>query len=260
MAGIYDITESDLKVGRRMRRIGFAAPALLTIIPFLITMLLFLATTGGPPAAAAVLFLGLIATGFGLVVGSTISGIMFVRHSRWTREMRERIAIDGIKASEIHWFRNELKPVEKRALKAMSAADALLADAYMETLASRLTATRVLKTTRREMSEAKSRLNSVSRSRSTRVADIRSAIESDLDHMIRINGEAKDMLDEAESRLRLIETTAARKGTLAGSELALKRLSGQAEQLPLALEAARESDKFKVDIEREFAEEKIGDE
>lgn len=243
-----------------MRRIGVVAPALLTLIPLIITILLLFLTTGGPPAAAAVLFLGLIATGFGLLIGSIISGIMFVRHSRWTKEMRERIAVDGIKASEIHWFRNELKPIERRALRAMSAADELLADAYTETLASRLTATRVLKTTRREMAQARSRLVSVSRSNSSRVAEIRTSIENDLEHMTKINSEAKEMLEEAESRLRLIETTAARKGTLAGSELALKRLTTQTEHLPLALDAARESDIFKAEIERELMEGKAGDE
>jgi hypothetical protein len=237
-----------------MKAIGISAPIVLPLIPAILTILGLFLSTGGPPAAAVVLFMGLISVVVALVIGLGISGMMFVRHSRWTKEMRELIAADGIKAGEVKWFRNELKTEEKRALKSMSAADELLGDAYLETLASRLTATRVLKTTKREMMQARRRLSSVSRHESSRAVEIRSAIETDLAHMAKINEEAKTMLAEAESRLRLIETTAARKGTLAGSELALKRLNDRAAELPLALESARESQLLAGEIAVELAE------
>jgi hypothetical protein len=103
------------------------------------------------------LFAGIIATVIGFVTGVVITGILLQKNNAWTKEMRERIAADGIKAEEIEWFRKELKPSEKRALKAVSARDLLLADAYRETLASRLTATRIVKSSKRELLLAKQR-------------------------------------------------------------------------------------------------------
>ena len=65
--------------------------------------------------------------------------------------MRERIAIDGIKTEEVEWFKHELKSAEKKSLKELEGQNRLLADAFRETLASRLTATRIVKTTKKEL-------------------------------------------------------------------------------------------------------------
>ena len=93
----------------------------------------------------------------GFVVGLGLSGFFALRHSAWTKEMRERIAADGIKAEEIEWFRNELKTNEKRALREMQRIDPMLEDAYRETLASRLTATRIVRSSKKELFLAKRR-------------------------------------------------------------------------------------------------------
>src|SRR5215217_504544 len=101
-----DIRPSDLARGRRLKAGAIAAPVILTLLPAIITLLLLFLAASGPPAAAVILFVGIIATVIGFVAGITITAILAKKASAWTREMKERIAADGIKAEEISWFRN----------------------------------------------------------------------------------------------------------------------------------------------------------
>ena len=249
-----EITRSDLTLGRKLKVGAFAAPVVLTVLPAAITLLLLLLAASGPPAAAVVLFFGIVATVIGFVTGISIAAILAHKHSKWTSEMRERIAADGIRAEEIEWFRNELRPSEKRALKAVTARDLLLADAYRETLASRLTASRIIKSSKRELVLARKRQTSVKQLKSARAAEFQAQIATDLEKIGGINEEAKLMLAEAESRLQMIEAAASRTGHLADSELALKKLSARTAELPLALEAAKMTDEIRRELEKEDLE------
>ena len=249
-----DITPTDLKRGRRLKIGAVAAPVVLTIIPAVLTFILVLLAATGPPAAAVFLFFGVVATVIGFVSGIVIAAILAGRRSAWTREMRERIAADGIRAEEINWFRNELKPSEKRALKAVEARDLLLADAFRETLASRLTATRIVKSSKREFLLTQRRQRSVQQLKSARGEEFQTQIAGDLEKIDKINQEAKLMLAEAESRLQMIEAAASRTGSLADSELALKKLSARTAQLPLALESAKMAEEIRLELEKEDLE------
>ncbi|MEO7659909.1 MAG: hypothetical protein ABIV48_09875, partial [Pyrinomonadaceae bacterium] len=190
----------------------------------------------------------------GLLAGLIISGVLIHRRSSWTAQMRERIAADGIKAEEIVWFRNELRSSEKRALKSIEARDLLLADAFRDTLASRLTATRIIKSSRRELLLAKRRQNSVMQLKSAKAEEFQAQIARDIEKIGNINDEAKLMLAEAESRLQMIEAAASRQGGLADSEIALKKLTLRTTELPLALEAARMSEEIRLELEKEDIE------
>ncbi|MFN0279373.1 MAG: hypothetical protein ACKVRN_12330 [Pyrinomonadaceae bacterium] len=251
---MYEITPSDIKRGRNLKLGAMAAPVILTLLPALVTFILLLLAASGPPAAAVILFAGAVATVIGFLTGIIISVILAQRRSVWTREMRERIAADGIKAEEINWFRNELKPAEKRALKAVEARDLLLADAYRETLASRLTATRIIKSSKGEILLTKKRQNTLKTLRSTRAEDFIKQIDNDLVKIEQINDEAKLMLAEAESRLHMIEAAASRGGSLADSELALKKLTARTAELPLALESAKMTEEIRLELEKDDAE------
>jgi hypothetical protein len=224
------------------------------MIPAAVTLvLLFLAATT-PPVAAVILFAGAVATAIGFIVGIVMATIFAQRRSSWTREMREKIAADGIKAEEVDWFRRELRPNEKRALKAVEARDPLLADAYRETLASRLTASRIIRSSWAELSLARKRESSIKRLKSSRANDFQAEIARDIEKIGKINEEAKMMLVEAESRLQMIEAAAARQGSMASSELALKKLSARAAELPMALEAAKMSEEIRLELEKEDIE------
>ncbi len=249
-----EITKADLARGRRYKIGAAAAPLLFPVVPAAVTLVLMLLAASGPPAAAVILFVGVLFTVLAFLSGIVTSAIFLKKNSDWTHEMRERIAADGIKAEEIEWFRKELKPSEKKALKAVTARDLLLADAYRETLASRLTATRIIKSSKRELLLARKRQNSVKRLKSSRASDFASEIESDIAKIGKINDEARLMLAEAESRLQMIEAATARSGTLADSELALKKLSARTKELPLALESAKMSDEIRRELESEGLE------
>jgi len=254
MANLQEITPADLARGRKLKLWAVAAPVLLTLLPAIVTFLLMLFFAGGTPMAIIALTFGVIAMAFGFLSGIVITLIMARKHSVWTREMRERIAANGIKAEEIGWFRNELKPAEKRALKAVEARDMLLADAYRETLASRLTATRIVKSSKRELLLAKRRQGTVRQLQSTRAEDFQKQIAEDIEKIGKINDEAKLMLAEAESRLHMIEAAASRGGTLADNEIALKKLNARATELPLALESAKMTEEIRLELEKEDLE------
>src|SRR5690606_12194891 len=140
-----EITKADLARGRKLKMAAFGAPVVLTVLPLAVTFVLLFLLGSTPPAAATILFLGLIITAVGLVKGLIISGFLGVRYAKWTHELRERMAAEGIRAEEIMWFKKELRPNELRTLKGLEKGDLLLADAYRDTLASRLTATRIIK-------------------------------------------------------------------------------------------------------------------
>ncbi len=249
-----DITPSDLARGRRFKAGAVAAPVALTLIPATITFLLLMVAASGPPAAALILFGGILATVLGFATGIVIAAMNMHKYSVWTREMRDRIAASGIKAEQLDWFKKELRPAEKRALKAVSASDLLLADAYRETLASRLTATRIIKSSNRELMLAKRRQNSLKQLKSARAGEFQAQIVNDIEKIAGINEEAKLMQSEAESRLQMIEAAASRHGHLADSELALKKLSSRTAELPLALEAAKVADEIRLELEKEDLE------
>ncbi len=249
---MHEITPDDLKKGRRLKLGAIAAPFVLTLIPFVLTMLLVLFAAASPPAAALILFAGVIVTALGFLAGITTTSIFAYKHSRWTRDMRERIAAYGIRAEEIDWFRAEIRSNEKRALKAVEARDLMLGDAYRATLASRLTATRIVRSSKRELIAAKQRRNKLSAFKTTvDPGEFAEELASDVERLEKLNTEAKALLTESEARLQMIEAAASRGGSITDSELALKKLQARASELPLALESAKVADEIRLELDRE---------
>jgi hypothetical protein len=249
----YDITPRDLARGRNLKAGAFLAPVLLPGIPAAVTFGLLFVFGATPPVAATIFFLGMIVTALAFIASLALAGFFAIRYAKWKDETRERIAADGIKAEEIEWFSRELRPAEKRALKGISAEDALLADAYRETLASRLTASRIIKSSRREMTQTQKRLARVRSLKSQRNSDFQAQIQTDIEKLSGINKDAKEMLAEAETRLQMIEAAAMRGGGLADSELALKKLTARTAELPIALEQAKLTEQILDEIEKDAA-------
>lgn len=247
----YEVTQKDLARGRNLKIGMISAPFVLGGVPavlFFVLMFLFGAT---PPAAAVFFFLSIITGIIGLLIGLGVSGFLAYRRSEWTKEMRERIAADGIRAEEIEWFRNELKASEKRALKEIRSLNLLLADAYRDTLASRLTATRMIRSSRRELQLMQRRKNKIKLLKSDNAKSFEAEIGKDISKIEEINSSAKLMLAEAEARLQMIEAAAVRGSSIAGSELILKKLSARNADLPLALEEAKMTEEIRAELEAE---------
>ncbi len=250
----YDVTARDLARGRNLKIGAWTAPFLLGGVPavVLFTLMFIFGTT--PPVAAVFFFLGIILGIAGFLTGLGISAFLSYRRANWTKEMRERIAADGIRANEIEWFRNELKSNEVRSLKEITSRDLLLADAYRDTLASRLTATRIVKSSKRELQLMQRRQIKLKQLKSKSSEDFQKELARDIGKIDSINTEAKVMLAEAESRLQMIEAASVRGGSIADSELALKKLSARASELPLALEEAKMAEEIRAEMEKEWSE------
>ena len=250
----YDISKRDLARGRNLKIAAVSAPLVLSATPAILFLVLTFLFGSTPPVAATFFFIGLILTVLGFVVGLGLTGFFAYRHSTWTKETRERIAADGIKAEEIEWFRHELRTNEKRALKEVGRVDPVLEDAYRETLASRLTATRIIRSAKKELFLTKrrqSKLKQLKLLNPESSEKFKAEIERDLTKIESIHDEARQMLAEAESRLQMIEAASVRGSKLADSELALKKLSSRAAELPLALEEAKMAEEIRRELDEE---------
>jgi hypothetical protein len=251
----YQVTDRELVRGRNLKIAAWTAPLLLPAIPAVIFTVLAFIFGSTPPVAFSLFFLGLVLTAVGFVIGLALMGFFIYRRSNWTKEMREKIAADGIKAEEIEWFTHELRSNEKRALKDITRADLLLADAYRETLASRLTATRIVKSSKKELALTQRRKSKLNQFKTERAASFRDQLEQDVQKINSIHDEAKIMLAESEARLQMIEAAAVRGRSLADSELALKKLSSRSQNLPLALEEIKRTEELTREIEQDLANE-----
>lgn len=246
-----DIPKRELTRGRRLKTAAVAAPIVLAGVPAVAFTVLFFLFGVNPPLAATFFFLGLLFTILGFVLGVGFSGFFAYRHAGWSREMRERMAARGIRAEEVDWFRREMKPSERQTLKLVEARDPLLADAYRETLASRLTATRIVKSSKRELLLMQRRQNKLKYYKTESAKRFLEELDKDVAKINSINEEAKEMLAEAEARLQMIDVASVRGSSIADNELALKKLSARASELPLALESAKMAEEIRTELEKE---------
>lgn len=247
----YMVTKKDLAKGRAMKITAWTSPFLLATIPVLLFSILFLLFGTTPPLAFTFFFFGIVLAISGFVTGLLISAVFAYKYSNWLKKIRERIAIDGIRAEEIEWFTNEMTSAEKKSLKELQSQNLLLADAYRETLASRLTAARIVKSSKKELLLAKRRENKLKYLKSENAKNFQDEVKKDIEKLSEIQNEAEQMRVEAETRLQMIEAAARRGTNFADTELALKKLSARSAELPLALEAAKIQQEIREELEKE---------
>ncbi len=246
----YEITRKDIAKDKVLKIGAWGLPVILSIIPGLISFIFFLLTTE-TTTAAVWLFLTISSFIGGFVVGLGISGGLMFYRSRWLAEVRERLAVDGIKAEEVEWFKHELTGAEKRSLQEIEAKNLLLGDAFRDSLAARLTATRIQKSAKQELSLIKRRQSKLKYSKAENSATFQEELGKDFEKLTSIQKEAESMRVEAENRMHQIET-AARHGTnFSETDLALKKLSARTSELPLALESARMEEEMKKELEKD---------
>ena len=245
----YEVTRKDLAKDKALKIGAWLMPVLLSIIPALIFFILFVLFGSTPPAAASFFFLSLISLVVGFFIGLIVSGILLFYRSRWLTQIRERIAVDGIKTEEVHWFQNELTSAEKKSLKELESQNRLLADAYRETLASRLTASRIAKSTKQELLLVQRRQNKLKYLKTDASAELQEQLKDDHEKLEEIKRESEQMRVEAETRLQMIEAASRRGVNMADTELALKKLSARASELPLALEALKMEEEIRKELE-----------
>jgi hypothetical protein len=211
-----------------------AVPAASIPVP-LVLLVLFLMSSTTESAAVYLLLAGLSLT-FGFALGVVIAAILLVYRRRWLSKLRDRLASDGITANEVVWFRSELTSAERKALAEIERSNPVLADAYMETLANRLTASRVISRSKREMLKVERQLN---RARTVRTAEsqaLQKELTDDRDRLDQVRRQASEHLAKAKTRLQVIEATASRKLSHGETDQMMQRLGRATDQLPLVLE------------------------
>ena len=187
----------------------------------------------------------------GAVAGLLATIFLLLYRKRWMQRIRQKLSADGIKASELDWFLHELTGPERQALKAMSPQDPLLADAYRETLAMRLTATHVVTRAKRDLRSVEQRLNKLAYVKEGDSAQLRAELSHDKTRFADILRAGEEHLGQAKIRLQTIEAAAQRGANWSETTRALGRLSVSSAQVPLALELARIEEESRRLVEEE---------
>jgi len=232
-----------------------------TIAPWLALVLISVV----PPAAVGILALLLggaplwllagIAIPISMIVAIITTIVLLVMRRNWVKRVRERLASDGITADEIDWFRSELTSGEKRALKSMEDQQPLLADAYRETLALRLNATRLAGNARRELLLVERRISRARYLNAPDTAVLMEELNRDRTRLEQLKQEGSSRRAEAEARLQMIEAAASRGASWAETNYMLQRLDEGRKNLPLGLETERARQRLREESESELRKE-----
>src|SRR5215204_4171622 len=210
-----------------------------TSLPAPLVFLVLLLSTAATDSAALYLFLAGLSLTLGFALGVVIAALLLMYRRNWLSKLRDRLASDGITANEVVWFRPELPPAARKALAEIEQSNPLLADAYLETLANRLTASRIISRSKREMLKVERQIN---RARTLRTPDsisLQQELTADHERLQHLREQANDHLAKAKTRLQMIEATARRKLTEGETDLMMQRLGSAQDQLPLVLEIAK---------------------
>jgi hypothetical protein len=210
----------------------------LVTLPFPIVFLLLFLVAGTTESAAIYLLLSFVSMGLGLVVGLVVLISLLLYRKRWHGRLRDRLAADGITAAEVPWFASELSSEERKIWDELKQKNPLLADAYCETLAARLTATRIIARARGETLKVERQINRTRNIRDVDTSSLLNDLIADRQLSEKLRKEATVRLSEARARLQTIEAAANRRLSHKETDLMLRRLAASQEHFPLALEMA----------------------
>jgi len=210
----------------------------LVTLPFPIVFLLLFLAAGTTESAAIYLLLSFVSMGLGLVVGLVVLISLLLYRKRWHGRLRDRLAADGITAAEVPWFASELSSEERKIWGELKQKNPLLADAYCETLAARLTATRIIARARGETLRIERQINRTRNIRDVDTSSLLNDLMADRQLSEKLRKEATVRLSEARARLQTIEAAANRRLSHEETDLMLRRLAASQEHFPLALEMA----------------------
>lgn len=232
LSGKDAATARMLKVAPWLALVAASLPAPLVFL------VLFL-TSAATESAALYLFLAGLSLTLGFALGVVIAALLLLYRRTWLAKLRDRLASDGITANEVVWFRSELTSAERKALAEIEQSNPLLADAYLETLAGRLTASRIISRSKREMLKVERQINRARTLRTPESDALQKDLAADHEKLEHLWQQANEHLVKAKTRLQVIEATASRKMNEGETDLMMQRLGSSQDQLPLVLEMAQ---------------------
>jgi hypothetical protein len=227
---------------------------LLVAVPLPILFVLLFLTSVTTDSAAVYLLLSFVSMGGGLVVGLLVLILLLLYRRRWHGRLRDQLAADGITADEVIWFTSELSSEESKTWLELKRKNPLLADAYCETLASRLTATRIVAKARGEILRVDRQRNRTRNIHGVDTTSLLSDLLSDRQRFEDLREEATIRISQARARLQMIEAAASRSLSKSETDLMLRRLTASQEQFPLALEMAGLEEEALRSIEQGYPE------
>ena len=232
------LSTKDARTDRLLKIAPWIALLAASLPAPLVFLVLFLTATATDSAAVFLVLAGLSLT-LGFALGVLIAAILLIYRRRWLSKLRDRLASDGITANEVVWFRAELTSAERKALAEIKQSNPLLADAYLETLASRLTASRIISRSKREMLKVERQLNRARTIRTPESNALQKELAADRERLDQVRQQASEHLAKAKTRLQVIEATANRKLSQGETDAMMQRLGSAQDQLPLVLEMAQ---------------------
>jgi hypothetical protein len=235
---IGKLSSKDVASARLLKIAPWLAVLAASVPAPLLFLVLFLTAAATESAAVYLLLAGLSLT-LGFALGVVIAAILLIYRRRWLSKLRDRLASDGITADEVVWFRSELTSAERAALAEIERSNPLLADAYRETLANRLTASRIISRSKVEMLRVERRINRARILNTPESASLQEELAADHERLQQLRQQATDHLAKAKTRLQMIEATASRRLTEGETDLMMQRLGSSQDQLPLVLEIAK---------------------
>jgi hypothetical protein len=132
-----------------------------------------------------------------------------------------------------------LTSAERATLAEIERSNPLLGDAYRETLANRLTASRIISRSKREMLRVERQINRARTLHTPESKSLQQELAADHERLRQLWQQATDHLGKAKTRLQMIEATSRRKLTEGETDLMMQRLGSSQDQLPLVLEIAK---------------------
>jgi len=208
-------------------------------LPAPIIFLVLFVASSTTEAAAVYLFLTVLGAALGVGAAVVLLLSLLFYRKQWLKKLRDRLALDGITASEVPWFMPELTTAERQTLKQMQGRSPLLADAYSEILATRLMATRLLGRTKSDLMLVERRLNRLALIQDADTTDLRNELREDQARLGNARREAGARLAETQARMQMIEAAASRDLSHGDTYAMLQRLSAAQQHLPLAIEMAQ---------------------
>lgn len=229
------LTNKDERVAQLLRFVPWLT-LLVTLVPLPLGFFLMFLAAATTESAAVYLFLVGVSLGLGVVAGIVVLMLLFLYRKHWFAKLRDRLASDGITGSEVVWFEPELTTSERETRRELTDQNPLLADAYVETLAARLTASRIIAKADRELVRVRRRISQAHNIVLADATSLQSDLEADHKRLSMLKVEADARLAEAKARLQAIEAAASRSLTEIETDAMLRRLSATQEHLPLTVE------------------------
>ncbi len=239
------LTAREKRIARLWRTAPWLALAAVTAAPPAALLLAYLLSG----LSTVFLILAVSSVPFSLIAAILVALVLLFFRRRWARQLRDRLASDGITADEVGYFLSELTSGERRALRDMENRQPLLGDAYRETLALRLNASRLAASARRDLLLVERRINRARYLNAPDTSVLLDELARDRARLEVLKQEGASRRAEAEARLQMIEAAASRGASWAETNYMLQRLDEGRKNLPLGLENARAEQQLREDAE-----------